>query len=77
MINLKIQLQLTSASWSYGSVQLKIGPKTIAAGNKVAKPKHNIKIHLFGGISRLGLTPLRMFTGKMKSIDVQTALDII
>jgi hypothetical protein len=42
-----------------------------AAGNKVGKPKHNIKIHLFGGISRLGLTPLRIFTGKMNNVDVQ------
>ena len=28
-INLKIQLQSTSAPWSYGNAQLKIGPKTI------------------------------------------------
>ena len=42
-----------------------------AAGNKVGKPKHNIKVHLFGGISRQGFPPLRIYTGKMNSIDVQ------
>jgi hypothetical protein len=43
----------------------------IAAGNKAGKPKHNLKIHLFDGISRQGLTSLRMCTGKMNSIDMQ------
>jgi hypothetical protein len=38
-----------------------------AAGGKVGKPKHNIKVHLFGGISRRGLTPLIVFEGKMNS----------
>ena len=32
-------------------------------GGKLPKPKHNNKIHLFGGISRKGLTPLVMFKG--------------
>jgi hypothetical protein len=42
-----------------------------AAGGKLGKPKHNFKIHLFGGISRRGLTPLVMFTGTMYSKDFQ------
>ena len=33
-----------------------------AAGGKIGKPKHsNVKIHLLGGISRKGLTPLVLF----------------
>jgi len=38
-----------------------------ASGGKLGKPKHNFKVHLFGGISRNGLTPLVMFTGTMYS----------
>jgi hypothetical protein len=57
--------QCTAKNWTKDNRLLR------AAGNYEGKPKHNIKIHLFGGISRLGLTPLRMFTGKMNSIDVQ------
>jgi len=45
-----------------------------AAGGKLGKPKHNLKIHLFGGISRRGLTPLVMFTGTMYSKDYQNFL---
>ena len=45
-----------------------------AAGGKLGKPKHNFKIHLFGGISRRGLTPLVMFTGTMYSKDFQNFL---
>ena len=45
-----------------------------AHGGKIGKPKHNLKIHLFGGISRKGLTPLVMFTGTMYSKDFQNFL---
>ena len=38
-----------------------------AAGGKLGKPKHGIKVHLFGGISRKGLTPLIAFQGTMCS----------
>ena len=41
---------------------------------KLGKPKHNYKIHLFGGISRKGLTPLVLFTGTMYSKDYQNIL---
>ena len=41
---------------------------------KIGKPKHNLKIHLFGGISRKGLSPLVMFTGIMYSKDYQNFL---
>ena len=45
-----------------------------AAKGKVGKPKHNYKVHLFGGISRRGLTPLVIFTGIMYSKDYQKFL---
>ena len=45
-----------------------------AHGGKIGKPKHNLKIHLFGGISRKGLSPLVMFTGIMYSKDFQNFL---
>ena len=44
------------------------------AGGKLGKPKHNDKVHLFGGISRHGLTPLVIFTGIMFSKDYQNML---
>ena len=44
------------------------------AGGKLGKLKHNFKLHLFGGISRHGLTPLVMFTGIMYSKDYQNML---
>ena len=38
-----------------------------AFGGKIGKPKHsNVKIHLVGGISRKGLTPLVLFKGNMR-----------
>ena len=47
------------------------------AGGKIGKPKHsNVKIHLLGGISRKGLTPLVLFTGKMCSVDFQHYLSL-
>ena len=46
------------------------------AGGKIAKPKHNNKIHLFGYISRKGLTPLVMFKGTMYSKDYQNFLSL-
>ena len=43
-----------------------------AVGGKIGKPKHsNVKIHLLGGISRKGLTPLVLFKGRMCSPDFQ------
>jgi hypothetical protein len=63
-INFKIQLKLTRKEKTKDNRLLRV------AGNKVGKPKHNIKIHHFGGISRLGLASLRMFTGIMNSIDM-------
>ena len=36
-----------------------------AAGGKIGKPKHSPKLHLFGAISRKGLTPLVFFKGTM------------
>ena len=47
-----------------------------AAGGKLGKPKHNFKVHLFGGISRHGLTPLVIFTGRMFSQDFQNYLSV-
>jgi hypothetical protein len=48
-----------------------------AAGGKIGKPKHsNVKIHLLGGISRRGLTPLVIFAGNMCSVDFQHYLGI-
>jgi hypothetical protein len=44
------------------------------AGGKKGKPKHNFKVHLFGGISRQGLTPLIIFTGIMYTSDLQSFL---
>ena len=45
-----------------------------AHDGKIGKPKHNMKIHLFGGISRKGLTPLVLFIGTMYSKDFQNFL---
>ena len=43
-----------------------------AVGGKIGKPKHsNVKIHLLGGISRKGLSPLVLFKGIMRSPDFQ------
>jgi hypothetical protein len=47
-----------------------------AEGGKLGKPKHNFKVHLFGGISRHGLTPLVIFTGRMFSKDFQNFLSV-
>ena len=47
-----------------------------ATGGKLGKPKHNFKLHLFGGISRHGLTPLVIFTGRMFSKDFQNFLSV-
>ena len=47
-----------------------------AAGGKVGKVKHNIKVNLFGGISRKGLTPLVIFEKLMFSDDFQKILSI-
>ena len=44
------------------------------AGGELGQPKHNYKIHLFGSISRHGLTPLIMLTGTMYSKDYQNCL---
>ena len=41
-----------------------------------SKTKHNFKLHLFGGISRHGLTPLVIFTGRMFSKDFQNFLSV-
>ena len=51
-------------------------PLLRAAGGKLGKPKHGFKVHLFGGISRKGLTPLIAFTGKMCSGDFQNWLSL-
>ena len=43
---------------------VKPGSKLLrASGGKNGKPKHSPKIHLFGAISRKGLTPLVIFKG--------------
>ena len=42
-------------------------PLLRVAGGKLGKPKHGFKVHLFGGISRKGFTPLKAFRGKMCS----------
>ena len=43
-----------------------------AVGGKIGKPEHsNVGIHLLGGISRKGLTPLVLFKGRMCSPDFQ------
>ena len=41
---------------------------------KIGKHKHNLKVHLFGGISRIGLCPLVIFEGIMYSKDFQNIL---
>ena len=46
------------------------------AGGKLGKPKHGFKLHLFGGISRKGLTPLIAFKGKMCSGDFHNWLSL-
>ena len=51
-------------------------PLLRAAGGKLGKPKHGFKVHLFGGISRKGLTPLIAFSGKMCSGDYQNWLSL-
>ena len=62
-----VELRLTgNANFTKPSVGL-----LTAAHGKIGKHKHNYKIHLFGGISRHGLTPLVMFTGRMYSEDYQ------
>ncbi len=38
------------------------------------KPKYNNKVHLWGGISRKGLTNLVIFEGKMNSAGFQNIL---
>jgi hypothetical protein len=38
-----------------------------AAGGKLGKTKHGFKVHLFGGISSKGFTPLIPFKGEMYS----------
>ena len=43
-----------------------------AHGGKIGKPKHNLKIHLFGGISRKGLSPQVIFTEIMYSKTFRT-----
>ena len=43
---------------------------------KLGKPKHNDKVHLFGGIARQGLTPLVIFTGTMYSKDYQNFMSV-
>ena len=58
--------QFTYKNWNKPSANL-----LRAHGGKVGKPKHNLKLHLFGGISRKGLTPLVIFTGIMYSKDFQ------
>lgn len=47
-----------------------------AAGGKLGKPKHGFKVHLFGGLSRKGLTPLIIFGGTMCSGDYQNWLSL-
>ena len=48
-----------------------------AVGGKIGKPKHStVKIHLLGGISRKGLTPLVMFKKNMCSPDFQHYLTL-
>ena len=61
--------QCTYKTWNKPSANL-----LRAHGGKVGKPKHNLKVHLFGGISRKGLTPLVIFTGIMYSKDFQKFL---
>ena len=38
-------------------------PLLRAAGGKLGRPKHGFKVHLFGGISRKGITPPTAFSG--------------
>ena len=48
-----------------------------AVGGKLGKHKHsNVKIHLLGGITRSGLTPLVIFKGRMNSIRFQHYLTL-
>ena len=61
--------QFTYKNWNKPSANL-----LRAHGGKVGKPKHNLKLHLFGGISRKGLTPLVIFTVIMYSKDFQNFL---
>ena len=57
-----VELRFTTIkNWNKKNILLR------AAGGKVGKPKHPIKVHLWGGISRKGLTPLIIFENKMNS----------
>jgi hypothetical protein len=47
-----------------------------ASRGKVFKPKYNIKVHLWGGISRKGLTNLVIFEGEMNSTGFQDILTV-
>ena len=38
---------------------------------KIGKPKHNVKVHIWAGISRRGKTNLIIFQGKMNSLGFQ------
>ena len=46
-------------------------PLLRASGGKLGKPKHYVKVHFFGGISRKGLLQLITFGGIMYSNDFQ------
>ena len=64
-----VELKLYNpANWRKDDQELR------AAGGKLGKPKHGIKVHLFGGISRKGLTPLIALQGTMCSGDSQNWL---
>ena len=58
----------TIKTWFKPSLMLR------AAGGKIGKHKHNITVHLWGGISRRGLTNLVIFEGRMDSIGFQSIL---
>ena len=45
-----------------------------AVGGKIDKPKHNLKVYLWGGISRKGLTNFEIFEGKIDSTAFQNIL---
>ena len=60
---------LTAKTWKKPSQ-----PLLRAVGGKVGKVKHNIKVNLFGGISRKGLTHLVIFEKIMLSHDFQKLL---
>ncbi len=58
----------TIKTWHKGSNILR------ASGGRIGKPKYNNKVHLWGGISRKGLTNLVIFEGKMNSAGFQNIL---